>query len=96
MLKFTRLIADGAAYDVSLSVTQALESDGVRSEAARIGAGAGVGAIVGGVLGGAKGAVAGTLVGAGGVLLATEGEDVHLPAGTVLRVRFDTPLDPGR
>lgn len=96
MLKFTRLIANGATHDVTLSVTQALESDGIRGEAARIGIGAGVGAIVGGILGGTKGAVAGILIGGAGALLATDGEDVDLPAGTVLRVRFDTPLDPGR
>jgi hypothetical protein len=39
--------------------------------------------------------VTGILVGGGGVLVATEGKNVDLPAGTVLRVRFDSavPLD---
>jgi hypothetical protein len=72
---------------------QALESEGVRGEAARIGTGAGVGAIIGGILGGFKGAITGILIGAGGTIAATEGTDVELPAGTVLRVRLDTGLD---
>jgi hypothetical protein len=74
-------------------VTEALESEGVRGEANKIGAGAGVGAIIGGILGGVKGAIAGILIGAGGTVAATEGTDVELPAGTVLRSRFDAPLN---
>ena len=55
--------------------------------------GAGVGAIIGAILGGAKGALAGILIGGGGTIAATEGKDVELPAGTVLRVRLDSPLN---
>jgi hypothetical protein len=97
-LQFTRLNVDGRTYDVRVSVTKALESEGLKGEVGRIGAGAGVGAIIGGILGGVKGAVTGILIGAGGVLVATEGKDVDLPVGTVLRVRFDTevPLDSTR
>ena len=60
---------------------------------AKIGAGSAVGAIIGGILGGAKGALLGVLIGGGGTIAATEGKDVHLPPGTVLRVRMDTPPD---
>jgi hypothetical protein len=97
-LQFTRLNADGRTYDVRVSVTKALESEGLKGEVGRIGAGAGVGAVIGGILGGVKGAVTGILIGAGGVLVATEGKEVDLPVGTVLRVRFDTevPLDSTR
>jgi hypothetical protein len=73
-------------------VTQALESEGIRGETTRIGTGAGVGAIIGGILGGVKGALAGILIGGGGVIAATEGQDVDLAAGSVLRVRLDAPL----
>jgi len=52
----------------------------------------GVGAIIGGILGGFKGALAGILIGGGGTIAATEGKDVELPPGTVLRVRLDSPL----
>ena len=72
---------------------QALEGEGIRGEAGRIGAGAGVGAIIGGILGGFKGALAGILIGGGGTIAATEGKEVELPQGTVLRVRLDSPLD---
>ena len=88
-IQFTRLLVNGRSTDVRASVLKALESDGIKGELPQIGAGAGVGAILGGILGGAKGAIAGILIGGGGVMVATEGKDVHLPEGTVLRVRFD-------
>ena len=88
-ISFTRLLVNGRSTDAKASVIKALESDGVKGELPQIGAGAGVGAIIGGILGGMKGAIAGILIGGGGVMVATEGKDVHLPEGTVLRVRFD-------
>ena len=54
------------------------------------------GAILGGILGGVTSAIAGILVGRGGVLVATEGADVDLPSGSLLRVRFDAPLSLAR
>jgi hypothetical protein len=89
---FTRLTVNGRDNEVRAYVTQALESEGLKGEVGRVGAGAGVGAIIGGILGGVKGAITGILIGAGGVLVATEGKDVELEPGTVLRVRFDTPV----
>ena len=88
-VEFNRLRISGRTYDTRAYVTQALESEGIKGEAGRIGAGSAVGAIIGGILGGVKGAIAGILIGGGGVIAATEGKDVHLPEGTVLRVRFD-------
>jgi len=92
-LAFDQVTVKGRDYPLRATVTQALESEGIRSEAGKIGAGAGVGAIIGGILGGLKGAMAGILIGAGGTVAATEGTDVELPAGTVLRLRVDTPLN---
>ena len=92
---FTRLKVNGRTYDVRAYPTQALESEGIKGEAERIGAGAGVGAIIGGILGGLKGAITGILIGGGGVIAATEGKDVELAAGTVLRVRFDSAVPLG-
>jgi len=89
---FDQITVRGRSYPIRATVTQALESEGIRGEAGRIGAGAGVGAIIGGILGGVKGAIAGILIGGGGVIAATEGEDVELAAGSVLRVRLDSPL----
>ena len=93
MLAFDQVTVKGRDYPFRATVTQALESEGIRGEAGKIGAGAGVGAIIGGILGGFKGAMAGILIGGGGTIAATEGKDVELPAGTVLRLRVDTPLD---
>jgi hypothetical protein len=92
-LAFDQITIDGRSYPIRATVVQALESEGVRGEAGRIGTGAGVGAIIGGILGGFKGALAGILIGAGGTVAATEGTDVELPVGTVLRVRLDTGVD---
>ena len=89
---FDQITIRGRSYPMHGTVTQALESEGIKGEAAKIGAGAGVGAIIGGILGGAKGALLGVLIGGGGTIAATEGKDVALPAGSVLRVKFDSPL----
>ena len=89
---FDQISIRGRSYPIHATVTEALESEGIKGEAAKIGAGAGVGAIIGGILGGAKGALLGILIGGGGTIAATEGKDVKLPAGSVLRVRFDQPL----
>jgi hypothetical protein len=91
-LAFDRLTANGRSYPIRATVTQALESEGILGEKEKIGIGAGAGAILGAILGGAKGALAGILIGAGGTVAATEGQDVELATGTVLRVRLDTPL----
>jgi len=93
---FDRITIHGTSYPIRATVTQALESEGVMGEKERIGAGAGVGAIIGGILGGVKGALAGILVGGGGMVAATEGTDVDLKPGSVLRVRLDSPLDLSR
>lgn len=89
---FDRITINGRAYPIRATVTQALESEGIKGEKEKIGAGAGVGAIIGGILGGFKGALAGILIGGGGTIAATEGKDVELAPGTVLRVRLDTGL----
>ncbi len=91
-LAFDRVTANGRSYPIHGTVEQALESGGYREDAGKIGAGAGVGAIIGGILGGVKGALAGILIGGGGVVAATEGQDVNLPAGTVLRIKLDSPV----
>ena len=89
---FDQISIRGRSYPIHATVTQALESEGIKGEAGKIGTGAGVGAIIGGILGGAKGALLGILIGGGGTIAATEGKDVALPAGSVLRVKFDSPL----
>jgi hypothetical protein len=95
-LTFDQITVNGRNYPMRATVVEALEAGGYREDAEKIGAGAAVGAIIGGILGGVKGAITGILIGGGGVVAATEGEDVELPAGTVLRVRLDQDLNLGR
>jgi hypothetical protein len=91
-LRFDQFTINGRTYPTSATVTQALESEGIKGEVAKIGAGAGVGAVIGGIIGGTKGALLGILIGGGGTIAATEGKDVTLPPGTVLRVRLEQAL----
>jgi len=90
-LSFDQMTVRGRNYPIRATVAP-FEGEGVKGDAAKIGTGAGVGAIIGGILGGFKGALAGILIGGGGVVAATEGQDVNLPVGTVLRIRFESPL----
>jgi hypothetical protein len=90
-VSFDQITVRGRSYPMRGTVTQAIESEGMKGEIGRIGAGSAVGAIIGGILGGVKGAVIGVLVGGGGTIAATEGKDVTLPPGTILRVRLDSP-----
>jgi hypothetical protein len=90
-VSFDQVTVNGRNYPMRGTVTQALESEGIRGEVGRIGAGSAVGAIIGGIIGGVRGALLGVLIGGGGTMIATEGKDVTLPSGTILRVRFDTP-----
>jgi ribosomal protein L15 len=89
---FDQITINGRAYPIRGTVTQAIESEGIKGEAGKIGAGAGVGAILGGILGGAKGALLGILIGGGGTIAATEGKDVVVPASSILRVKFEQPI----
>ena len=90
-VSFDQVTVNGQAYAIRGTVSQAIEGEGIRGETARIGTGAGVGAIIGGILGGFKGAMAGILIGGGGTIAATEGKEVQIPQGSVLRVRLDSP-----
>jgi hypothetical protein len=95
-VSFDQITVNNRSYPIRATVTQAIEGEGIKGEAARVGIGAGVGAVLGGLLGGVKGAIAGILIGGGGTIAATEGKEVELPQGTVLRVRFDSPVAIGR
>jgi hypothetical protein len=90
---FDRLTVGKESHPIRATVTDAIESEGIRGEVGKIGTGAGVGAVIGAILGGARGALAGILIGGGGTIAATEGNDVRLEPGTVLRVRMDTALN---
>jgi hypothetical protein len=61
-------------------------------QAKKAGIGAVLGGVLGSMLGGKKGAVIGVLAGGAGGVLAKTGEDVVLPAGTVLTLSLERPL----
>lgn len=94
-LSFDQMTVAGRTYRIRATVTQALEGEGIKGEVGKMTTGAAAGAIIGGLLGGFKGALAGILIGGGGSVLATPGTNVQLDAGTVLRVRFDSPVTIG-
>jgi hypothetical protein len=91
-LSFDQITVRGRNYPIRGMATQVFESGGIRDEVGTVGAGAGVGGVVGGLLGGVKGAVLGAVIGAGGAIAATEGKDVQLPAGSIMRVRLDSAV----
>ena len=94
-LSFDQIVIRGREHQMRALATQVFESGGIREEVGTAGVGAGAGAILGGLLGGVKGAVLGAVIGAGGAIAATEGKDIQLPAGSIVRIRLDSPLRVG-
>lgn len=94
-LRFTSLTVEGTAEPISTAAI-AREAEATKGEdAAKIGIGAGAGAVIGAIAGGKKGAVVGGTVGGAagtGVVLATRGDEVELPAGTALSTTLTRPL----
>ena len=91
-LSFDEVVVRGRTYKIRGMATQVFESGGIREEVGTVGAGAGVGGLIGGIIGGVKGAVLGAVIGAGGAVAATEGKDIQLPAGSIIRIRLDSPV----
>jgi len=89
---FDQVTVNGRDYPLRGTVTEALQGEGIKGDIGKAGAGAAIGGILGAVLGGGKGALLGVLIGGGGTIAATEGKELDLPQGTVLRVRLDSPL----
>ncbi len=98
---FDVIRSGSASYPVAMAWSRTAQSTR-SSDAKKIGIPAAAGAVIGGLLGGKEGAAAGGAIGGGagaGVVLATAGREVTLPAGTVLRLTLDrdvhvrVPLD---
>jgi len=94
-LTFDRITINGEAHQIRAMATQVFQSGGLRDDKGTAGAGAGIGGVIGGLAGGLSGALLGAAIGAGGAVASTEGKDIELPAGTVVRMRFDSPLNLG-
>lgn len=89
-LSFDRMTVRGRNVPLRAMATEVFKSGGIREEVGTAGAGAGVGGVIGGLLGGVKGAVLGAVIGAGGAIAATDGKDIELPAGSMVRIRLDS------
>jgi hypothetical protein len=66
-----------------------------KEDATKIGVGAGAGAVIGGIVGGGGGAAKGAAIGGAGgtgVVLATRGKEVSIPAGASLSVKLAEPI----
>ena len=94
-LAFTQLVASGKTYAVGTRRISLLAPETHGKDAKIIGGGAGAGALIGAIADGKSGAAKGALVGGGagtGVVLATRGKEVSIPAGSRWRVRLVRPL----
>jgi hypothetical protein len=91
-LSFDEIRVANRTYRLRAAVTEAIDAK-MGDDMKRVGAASVVGAILGGIIGGTRGALIGILVGGGGTIAATEGTDVDLPTGTILRIRIDQPLE---
>jgi hypothetical protein len=91
-VSFDQVTINGQAHPIRGTVIESIQGSGMKGEIGRVGAGAGAGALIGGLLGGVKGALVGVAIGGGGMLAATEGKEVRVPQGSVLRVRLDSPV----
>jgi len=82
---------DGSQLDIRAHVVS-LEGD-LDEKGEHAGIGAVIGGVLGAIVGGKKGAVVGAIVGGTGSVVARSGDDLDLPAGTILTLRLDRPLD---
>jgi hypothetical protein len=89
-LAFDALYLGNLQLDLRASVESILQDP--NRVANKAGIGAVLGAVLGGIVGGRSGAAVGSILGGTGAVVATKGDEVDLPAGTVIRVRLDAAL----
>jgi hypothetical protein len=88
----TLSLPSGSRMDIRSRVIS-IKEDVDRGDTARKGGmGALLGAVIGRVVGGTKGALIGLVVGGAGGIVASKGDDVELPEGSVLTLRLERPL----
>jgi len=93
-LAFDRLLLDdGSTVDLTARVVQVHEDIGSGDTVKQGAIGAAIGGILGKVLGGTKGAIVGVLLGGAGGAIASNGDDVELPAGTVFTLQLDRAVN---
>jgi hypothetical protein len=87
-LQFDALYLERERIDIRGRVVS-LEDSKTEETAKKAGIGAVLGGVLGSILGGRKGAVVGVIVGGGGAVVASKGEDIDLPEGSVVVIRLD-------
>ena len=95
VLQLDRISAGGKHYDIQTSPYTKLGSSRGVNTAEKVGAGAGIGAIIGAIAGGGKGAAIGAAAGGGlggGVQAVTKGQQIKLPAETVLSFQLSNSV----
>lgn len=91
-LRFTEMEVSGEDYPIRADPFRVVGKSDLGESAAEIGGGAVVGGIVGAITGHpVRGAVIGAVIGTG-VAVATDGDDIVLPAGQRLRLRLAEPV----
>lgn len=90
--QFERLIVRGESMPVRTALIAREAKADRKDDVKKGGIGAAAGAIIGGIAGGGKGAAIGAGVGGAGAVVATRGDEVRLPAGTVVRATLRQPL----
>jgi hypothetical protein len=88
-LSFESMTVDGRRVPIEARLVSLEESD---VDKRRAGLGAVIGGVLGAVLDGGKGALIGAILGGSGAVVASGGEEVELPAGTVLTLQLERPL----
>jgi hypothetical protein len=91
-LDFDALYVERSRLDLYSRVVEVQDDDTGGDTAGKAGLGAVLGGVLGGILGGRKGAIVGILVGGTGAVVASKGDDVDLPAGTIVTVELTRAL----
>jgi hypothetical protein len=90
--RFDHMVVNGESMRVETAAVKREAAADTKSDVKKGGLGAGAGAIVGGILGGGKGAAIGAVAGGAGTVLATKGNEVEVPSGTVVSVLLQDPV----
>lgn len=91
-LDFDTLYLDRRRLDLRSRVVSLDQDSGGSDTVGKAGIGAVLGGVLGGILGGKKGAVVGIIVGGTGAVAASKGDEVDLPAGTIVTIELTYPL----
>lgn len=89
-LVFDRIaFADGTEVPLHSRVVSIEENLDTGDTAKKAGIGAILGGVLGSIIGGKKGALAGVVIGGAGAVVGSSGQEVTLPAGTILSLRLE-------